>query len=65
MHEVRRLIPKMREIFTNSLRNVSAPVIARVKRCIVKLKSTLSCNALFFFLIKLTIAHGLKLAKLP
>ena len=35
-HEVRRLIPKMREIFTNRLRNVSASVIARAKRSLVK-----------------------------
>ena len=36
MHEVRRLIPKMREIFTNRLRNVSASIIARAKRSVVK-----------------------------
>ena len=35
-HEVRWLIPKMHEIFTNRLRNVSASVIARAKRCLVK-----------------------------
>ena len=34
-HEVRRLIPKMREIFTNRLRNVSASIMARSKRCLV------------------------------
>ena len=36
MHEVRRLTPKMREIFTNRLRNVSASIIERAKRCLVK-----------------------------
>ena len=36
MHEVRRLIPKIREMFTNRYRNASALVIARVKRCLVK-----------------------------
>ena len=37
MHEVRRLIPKMREMFTNRLSNVSASIIARAKRrCLVK-----------------------------
>ena len=33
---MRQLIPKMREIFTNMLRNVSASIIARDKRCLVK-----------------------------
>ena len=34
-HEVRRLIPKMREIFTNRFRNVSA-IIVRAKSSLVK-----------------------------
>ena len=36
LHRVRQLIPKMREIFTNRLRNVSASIIARATRCLVK-----------------------------
>ena len=36
MQEVRRLIPKMREISTNRLRNVSASIIESAKRCLVK-----------------------------
>ena len=36
MHEVRRLIPKMGEIFTNKLRYVSASTIERAKYCLVK-----------------------------
>ena len=36
MHEVRRMTPKMCEIFTNRLRNVSASIVVRTKRCLVK-----------------------------
>ena len=36
IHEVRRLIPKMREIFTNALRHICTSIIARAKRCLVK-----------------------------
>ena len=36
MHKVRRLIPKIREIFTDRFRNVSASIIASTKRCLVK-----------------------------
>ena len=47
MHEVRRLIPKMREIFTNRLRIVSGSIISRAKRCLVKYHihhASLSCK---------------------
>ena len=33
---MRRLIPKLREIHTNKLCNISASIIARAKRCLVK-----------------------------
>ena len=36
MHDVRRLILKMREIFTYRLHNISASINARAKRCLVK-----------------------------
>ena len=35
-HEVRRLVPKLRKIFTNGLRNISASTITSAKRCLVK-----------------------------
>ena len=62
IHEVRRLIPKMREVFTNRFRNVSASIIERAKRCLVNY--TILQRIVLLHEV-LTIARELKLAKLP
>ena len=58
MHEVRWPMPKMREIFTNRLRNVSTSITARAKRFLVNY--TISQRIVLLHEV-LTIARGFKL----